>query len=309
MASSLLQCSRHNAPDGAVRWKAGGDLVRELRGCVLQASLDAHGCRVVQRALGLGDDAARKKIAYELRGHVCQAIESPHANYVIQRVIELMRPSSINFVLGEIEQRPELVRHRFGCRVVQRLIEHFPPERLATYLDKVLLDTWRHCRHCFANYVMQHLLEHGSQAHRSHIIQTLCSDLKSVVRNVYACNVLGKALSYGEDQYRLAKLVLHQGGLGEMARMRTGFEATKRLVWIVHEDAHLLAMAEGQIADRAAGQRSTATPSCLQSYPTARLQTDTTMGSDDSCNLLRRPGACVKDIDPSVHKNMNAQLP
>ena len=81
--------------------------MRALHGCVLEQAFDAIGCRIVQRALDVGDDAGRTQIAKELRGHVCQAIESPHANCVLQRVIEMMRPSPTRFVLDEIEPYPD----------------------------------------------------------------------------------------------------------------------------------------------------------------------------------------------------------
>ena len=42
-----------------------------------------------------------------------------------------------------------------------------------------------------------------------------------------------------------------------MARLRNGFEATKRLVWVVHGDSQLLEMARTQILDREAEIMST----------------------------------------------------
>ena len=61
-----------------------------LRGQVLQRAMDAHGCRLVQRALALADDPGRLEIARELRGHICDVLESPHGNHVLQRIIELI---------------------------------------------------------------------------------------------------------------------------------------------------------------------------------------------------------------------------
>ena len=65
-------------------------LMEVLRGQVLRQSMDAHGCRLVQRALALADDAGRLGIVQELRGHVCDILECPHGNHVMQRIIELM---------------------------------------------------------------------------------------------------------------------------------------------------------------------------------------------------------------------------
>ena len=130
-------------------------LMEVLRGQVLGHSMDAHGCRLVQRALALADDAGRVEIAQELRGHICEVLESPHGNYVLQRIIELMRPSVVSFVLGELTAcmtPQELAKHRYGCRILERIIEHFPPRLLATSVDALLADAWDLCRHVYGKF-------------------------------------------------------------------------------------------------------------------------------------------------------------
>ena len=44
--------------------------IQALQGSVLHQSLDAQGCRLVQRALTLADNAGRSRLTNELRGHV-----------------------------------------------------------------------------------------------------------------------------------------------------------------------------------------------------------------------------------------------
>ena len=232
-------------------------LMQALRGQVLRQSMDAHGCRLVQRALSLADDAGRLEIARELRGHICEVLESPHGNHVLQRIIELMRPSAITFVLCELTAcmtPQELAKHRYGCRILERIIEHFPPRLLATSVDALLADAWDLCRHVYGNFVIQHLLEHGEQAHRRIIIDVLCSDLKTVALDPFACNVLDKGLSYGsvDDQQRIASIVLREGALSKMARLRNGFAASQRLMLVARGDCQLRPMAEGQLADAVA---------------------------------------------------------
>ena len=149
----------------------------------------------------------------------------------------------------------ELAKHRYGCRILERIIEHFPPRLLATSVDALLADAWDLCRHVYGNFVIQHVLEHGEQAHRRIIIDVLCSDLKTVALDPYACNVLDKGLSYGsvEDQQRIANVVLREGAmLSKMARLRNGFAATQRLMLVVRGDRQLQPMAEAQLADAVA---------------------------------------------------------
>lgn len=230
-------------------------LAQSLRGRVLELALDARGCRLVQRALELADDYQQVHLMEELKGHIREALESPHANHVLQRAIELMRPSAVKFVLPELAQwgKPAaLARHRYGCRVLERLIEHFPPMHLAGFLTEVLEDALELCRHVYGNFVMQHVLEHGEQAHRRRIIDVLCSDLSGAALDQHACSVLDKALSYGaiEDQQQLAEQVLKEPGLlAAMANMRGGFAATQRLFKVV--EGPLLDEARTQLVSQA----------------------------------------------------------
>ena len=160
-----------------------------------------------------------------------------------------MRPPSINFILDEIT--PHLARRRCGCRIVERIIEHFPPQLLATFVDELLCDVDRLCKHVYGNLVVQSLLEHGDQARRRRIVQVLSYDLKSVALHEYASNVLGKVLSYVsvEDQHWLAELVLQENGLlPEMVLLRHGFAATMRLMRVIRDDEQLLAIAKSQLS-------------------------------------------------------------
>ena len=122
-------------------------------------------------------------------------------------------------------------------------------------MDALLADAWDLCRHVYGNFVIQHLLEHGQRAHRRLIIHLLCGDPTTAALDPFACNVLDKGLSYGsvEDQQRIANVVLREGALlSKMARLRTGFAATQRLMLVARGDCQLRPMAEAQLADAVA---------------------------------------------------------
>lgn len=230
-------------------------LFQFMQGNVAEMALDTRGCRVVQRALELVEVAKQDVLMNEMRGHVGQALESPHANHVMQRAIELMRPSAMRFVLTELRQwgpPAALARHRYGCRVLERIMEHFPLSWLDDFIQDMLADTKELSRHMYGNFVMQHLLEHGEPPHRTRIISLLCNDLPGVALDQHGCSVLDKALSYGvlEEQRQLATLVLRTHGLlAEMAKQRGGFAATQRLFKVV--DGDLLEDAKTQLTQQA----------------------------------------------------------
>ncbi|CAK0893103.1 unnamed protein product [Prorocentrum cordatum] len=129
-----------------------------------------QGCRRVQQAL---DDArgpeACGRLAAELRGHVWDALRCPHANFVLQKCITTASPDACQFIVDELLQRghgalAQAARHRYGCRIVERLLERCRPEQVEQIVDCILDDAVTLCMHPYGNYVAQHLLEHAAPA-------------------------------------------------------------------------------------------------------------------------------------------------
>jgi len=215
-----------------------------VQGLVVQLSMDQDGCRLLQSALECGDGSERAAMAMEFYGHVCDAVESPHAHHVLQRIVELMPPSSVSFIIRELHSKwsPAFVaRHRFGCRVLERVIEHFPAcpragAELAYFLESVIQDASFHCFHSFSTFVMQHILEYGSVAQQRAIVRSLSLDLWHAALDMNAVGVLDKALSFQpfDDQVALASAILDcEGLLTRMALSRKGLPVARRLLRVI----------------------------------------------------------------------------
>jgi hypothetical protein len=212
-----------------------------MSGCVRDLAFDAHGCRLVQRTIELTEDSQQVELVNELRGHVVSALDSAHGNHVLQRCIELMRPTAVNFILTELhqsEKSSQLACHRYGCRVLERLIEHFPRDKLVVFLDDVVIEAKALCLNPFGNFVIQHVLEHGSDDQKRRIVKVLKDNLQEIATDAHACSVLDKALSYTTFQQELASAILEKEGLlADMAAQRGGFAATQRLFKVFQGDA------------------------------------------------------------------------
>lgn len=232
-----------------------------VQGLVVQLSMDQDGCRLLQSALGSADGAGRAAMSMEFYGHVCDAMESPHAHHVLQRIVELMPPSSVSFVLRELQSKwsPAYVaRHRFGCRVLERVIEHFPAcphagAELAYFLESVIQDAASHCYHSFSTFVMQHILEYGSAEQQRVIVRSLSLDLWRAALDMHAVGALDKALSFQpfEDQVALASSILDaEGLLTRMALTRKGLPVARRLLRVI--DGANLEQARRQLSGDAA---------------------------------------------------------
>jgi pumilio RNA-binding family len=199
---------------------AGGEATRRavssLYGHVLRMSLEPFGCRVVQKALDVANTFEKERLVAELRNHVRLAISSPHANFVIQKVIEVLPINATSFVAQELATfAAEVARHRFGCRVLSRLVEHHlcgngVAPSTDVLIDEVLLQTDQLIHHNFARHVLELILEHGTDAHKEKISESVRNNLFHLSKNRCASYVVEKALAFCkvEDTYAIASELL-----------------------------------------------------------------------------------------------------
>lgn len=212
----------------------------------LQLALDATGCRDLQQVLELVDGETQESYANQLRDHVVENLESPHGNHVLQRFVEVLRPSASRFIFDELQRAftaPELARHRYGCRVLERLIEHFPMEWLEEYLRPLFSEAIDLASDNYGNFVLQHVLEHGAPDQRRCIADQMKAHATVLALDQHACSVLDKALTYTvpADQLSIAKTLIYpelENGdhdlLSRMASLRGGFAAVGRVFKVVH---------------------------------------------------------------------------
>merc|ERR1719276_80463 len=115
-----------------------------------------------------------------------------------------MPPVTVCFMLPEMSARWSsafVARHRFGCRVLERIIEHFPAcprasQELGLFLEPILQDAASHCYHAFASFVLQHIVEYGSPSQQRAIVSSLSADLWRVALDIHAVGVFDKALTF-----------------------------------------------------------------------------------------------------------------
>jgi hypothetical protein len=203
---------------------------------VWRLAKDARGCRFIQQALDdATSDSARSQIASQLRSHVWEAIRSPHANHVIQKCISILRPCDSQFIVDEILQRGpgaaiEAAEHKYGCRILQRLLEHFPSDRLQNLIDDILAEAVNLCKHGYGSFFMQHLCEYGDEKHVSELLQVLTNHALSIASDPNGVVVLEKALIHcsGDARIALANALASQPHwLVSMSSWRHGYMAAK----------------------------------------------------------------------------------
>lgn len=66
-----------------------------------------------------------------------------------------------------------LSTHPYGCRVIQRILEHCTAEQTTPILEELHQHTAELVQDQYGNYVVQHVLEHGRPEDKSRIIATV----------------------------------------------------------------------------------------------------------------------------------------
>lgn len=206
-----------------------------ISGSVWALSKDELGCRLVQLALEKAGPSIAKALALELQGHVREVVASPHGNYVLQKVITHLAPSICSFIAEELlGNGARFARHRFGCRILCRLLEHRAMQEDTDLLvEEILQDAPLDlCRHSFGHHVVQSILEHGQDKHKEFIAHVLLSDLLVSARHRSASYVVESALCHCsiEDQNALLEKLTIPAIVADLAQSSYGCFVARTLL-------------------------------------------------------------------------------
>ncbi|MEW5300517.1 MAG: hypothetical protein WDW36_003446 [Sanguina aurantia] len=194
-------------------------LASALRGHVLSLSLHMYGCRVVQKALELLPPEPQREMVSELEGHIMRCVRDQNGNHVIQKLIEALPPASLSPLLDHfLECVVPLASHPFGCRVIQRVLEHCrEPGRRAAVMANILQSTNALAQDQYGNYVVQHVLEHGTPDERMQLLAHLAPRITTMALHKFASNVVEKCLTHCSAPERdvLIREMLGEGAGGD----------------------------------------------------------------------------------------------
>lgn len=213
----------------SVEVTAGARQQGAIAGNVWNLAQEPQGSRDVQRALEEADsNNEREALACEMHGHVCEAMQCLHANHVLQKCVSTLEPSAVQFVIDELaEQGPraicDLASHRFGCRVLEKILMRCESEQLSKVVTSLIADAAKLCMHRYGNFVMQRLLERKEWLEAS--TGALKAHLWEIGQNFFGSHVLSHALRQEPllGQHQLSKAILaDQKLIAELNRSRHG---------------------------------------------------------------------------------------
>ncbi|QCE13442.1 hypothetical protein DEO72_LG11g435 [Vigna unguiculata] len=194
------------------------ELADRLVGQILPLSLQMYGCRVIQKALEVIELEQKAQLVHELDGNVMRCVRDQNGNHVIQKCIESIPTKKISFILSAFcGQVAILSMHPYGCRVIQRVLEHCTDESQCQFIvDEILESVCDLAQDQYGNYVTQHVLERGKPQERSQIISKLSGHIVELSQHKFASNVVEKCLEYGDATER-EMLIAEIFGHGEQS--------------------------------------------------------------------------------------------
>uniref|UniRef100_A0A8D3DLU8 Pumilio homolog 1 n=1 Tax=Scophthalmus maximus TaxID=52904 RepID=A0A8D3DLU8_SCOMX len=199
-------------------------LAERIRGHVLSLALQMYGCRVIQKALEFipSDQQVISEMVRELDGHVLKCVKDQNGNHVVQKCIECVQPHALHFIIDAFKgQVFALSTHPYGCRVIQRILEHCLPEQTLPILEELhqhteqLVQVTHFSLHqlCsrnnatlkwdqYGNYVIQHVLEHGRAEDKSKIVAEIRGNVLGLSQHKFASNVVEKCVTHASRAER-----------------------------------------------------------------------------------------------------------
>ncbi|XP_047310465.1 pumilio homolog 6, chloroplastic-like isoform X2 [Impatiens glandulifera] len=201
------------------------DLANQLVGQILSLSLQMYGCRVIQKAIEVIELDQKAKLVSELDGHVTICVHDQNGNHVIQKCIECIPTFKIEFILSAFHgQVATLSMHPYGCRVIQRVLEHCMDQPQCQFIvDEILESVCTLAQNQYGNYVTQHVLQRGKPPERSKIISKLSGNIVQMSQHKFASNVIEKCMEHGNSADReilIQEIISGNDGSNLLAMMK-----------------------------------------------------------------------------------------
>ncbi|VDN53269.1 unnamed protein product [Dracunculus medinensis] len=188
-------------------------LTLAIKGNVMTLALQMYGCRVIQKALECVSSEQQQEILKEMEGQVLKCVKDQNGNHVVQKVIENVETSKLQFIIdalvqpGDNDTVQSLSTHPYGCRVIQRILEHCTEEQKRPILEQLHMHIKKLVIDQYGNYVIQHVIEHTTDADRDRIIEEISGSVLEFSKHKFASNVIEKCLVRGSPDHKNALIV------------------------------------------------------------------------------------------------------
>ncbi|KAI6232280.1 hypothetical protein M3Y95_00469600 [Aphelenchoides besseyi] len=222
-------------------------LISALKGNVMKLALHMYGCRILQKALECVEPDEQMELLKEMEGDVLKCVKDQNGNHVVQKIIERVDPNKLSFIIDAfMSEGPSTVTalstHPYGCRVIQRVLEHCTEEQKRPILEQLHKNINTLIIDQYGNYVVQHVIERGSDEDRDRIINQIKGNLQRFSQHKFSSNVIEKCLIFGNNSHKTALITEACGD---------GTKTTPLLEMMQHEFGNFVCQKMLDVADSA----------------------------------------------------------
>lgn len=168
---------------------------------VPEYAFQMYACRVLQKALEKINEPLQIKILSQIRHVIHRCMKDQNGNHVVQKAIEKVSPQYVQFIVDTLLESSNTIYEMsvdpYGCRVVQRCLEHCSPSQTKPVIGQIHKRFDEIANNQYGNYVVQHVIEHGSEEDRMVIVTRVSNNLFEFATHKYSSNVIEKCLEQG----------------------------------------------------------------------------------------------------------------
>jgi pumilio RNA-binding family len=116
-----------------------------------------------------------------------------------------VKPEDMQWLLRSFDGSiVRMATHPYGCRVVQRMVEHLHGEHLDRVVDELLAHAPDLVHSAYGNYTLQALAERGSREHRSALVRVVQGNVVVFSQHKFASNVVERVLEFATPAEKAA---------------------------------------------------------------------------------------------------------
>ena len=161
-----------------------------------------NGCRVLQKFIECTNKETVDQLFLAVKDNLVRLCFNQNGNHIVQRFVEML-PDRVGEMIQIIQPCVvKLVVDNFGCRVVQRLFDQFPIDKLEPLVKEVLANAVDLAVNQYGNYVVQNILEAAKREHVDALITAFRGNFYQFSIHKFASNVIEKCIRGATDEQR-----------------------------------------------------------------------------------------------------------
>ena len=191
-----------------------------ISGHVVQLSVDAFGCHVIQKAFDTVTEEFKVQMVSELLCAIPETVKHRYACHVWQKLFELRwtiePPQIMSYVNESLSgQWWDVAMGETGSLVVQNIFENCHDDDKRPCIEEVIAKIDVISKGQYGNWCIQHICEHGSEPDRTRAVNHILNHAAEYSMDQFASKVVEKCLKIGGgdflEQY-LGRVCSPQGG-------------------------------------------------------------------------------------------------